>query len=221
MNEPASLEVAAAALAAQLGDVVDVRVHDHAGFGDPTRRVAAVYTDGGQLDLVLFPVGSRDHHHADEEVVIVDKDGAVSLPFAPPADELARRTLERALEYEHSAWWFLRDVAKYLRRRSWYEAVERLAVARDYMLRLVAIGAEARFPQYGLMSLVDFSPEAIPSRLADTYPSPGEPGAILAAAFVVADLIDTALRETNRVVGRPLGTALADDVRARLTAVVL
>ena len=139
MTDVGRLEVAATDLAAELGDVLDAHVHGYEGFGEPTRRVAAVYSNGGQLDLLLIPVASRSHHLAGEEVVVVDKDGHVSEPFIPPVAALAERTSKRAVEYTHSAWWFLGDVAKYLERRSWYEAVERVGVVRDYLLRLVAI----------------------------------------------------------------------------------
>jgi hypothetical protein len=215
------LEVAATDVAAELGDVVDARVHGYEGFGDPTRRVAAVYSNGGQLDLLLIPVASRSHHLAGEEVVLVDKDGDVSDPFTPPLEALAQRASEQAVEYTHSAWWFLGDVAKYLERRSWYEAVERLGVVRDYLLRLVAIGAGTRFPQYGLVSLVDFAPDAIPARLDVTYPSPRDPKSILSAAVTIAELIDDALVDARRATGKPLTSRLAEDVCARLARVAL
>ena len=221
LTEADRLEVAASDLAGELGDVVDVHVHGFEGFGDPTRRVAAVYSNGGQLDLLLIPVASRSHHLAGEEVVVVDKDGHVSAPFTPPAEALAQRTSAQAVEYTHSAWWFLGDVAKYLERRSWYEAVERLGVARDYLLRLVAIGARTRFPQYGLVSLVDFAPHAIPARLDVTYPSPRDPESILSAAVTIAELIDDALVDASRATGKPLASRLAEDVRARLARVAL
>ena len=151
----------------------------------------------------------------------MDKDGHVSAPFTPPAEALAQRTSAQAVEYMHSAWWFLGDVAKYLERRSWYEAVERLGVARDYLLRLVAIGARTRFPQYGLVSLVDFAPHAIPARLDVTYPSPRDPESILSAAVTIAELIDDALVDASRATGKPLASRLAEDVRARLARVAL
>ena len=221
MTDVGRLEVAATDLAAELGDVLDAHVHGYEGFGEPTRRVAAVYSNRGQLDLLLIPVASRSHHLAGEEVVVVDKDGHVSEPFTPPVDVLAERSSERAVEYTHSAWWFLGDVAKYLERRSWYEAVERVGVVRDYLLRLVAIGAGTRFPQYGLASLVDFAPNAIPARLDATYPSPRDPESILLAAVTIAELIDDALVDAGRVTGRPLTSRLAEDVRARLTRIAL
>ncbi len=215
------LEVAANDLAVELGDVVDAYVHGYEGFGDPTRRLAAVYTNGGQLDLLLIPVASRDHHLAGEEVVVMDKDGRVSAPFTPSADAVAVRTAERAVDYSHSAWWFLSDVAKYLERGSWFEAVERVGVVRDYWLRLVAIGAGTTSPQYGLVSLLDYTPQAVPARLVDAYPSPRDPQSILSAAVALAELLDDALVDASRATDRPLNSRLAEGVRSRLARLAL
>ena len=165
-----------------------------------------------------MPRAARTYHLAGEEVVLVDKDNAMSSSFTPPVDELAERTAARADEYLHFVWWMLSDVAKYLQRRSWYEAVERLGVVRDYTLRLVAIGARTRFPEYGLISLIDFAPDAIPPTLRDIYPSPSEPTATVYAALTLADLLEGATVDASTVVGRELSTGWAKTARERLLA---
>ena len=212
------LELHARRVVGALGDLVDLYVHHLDGFGTPTRRAAVEYVTGVQLDLVFMPRAARTYHLAGEEVVLVDKDNAMSSSFTPPVDELAERTAARADEYLHFAWWMLSDVAKYLQRRSWYEAVERLGVVRDYTLRLAAIGARTRFPQYGLISLIDFAPDGIPPALGDTYPSPSEPTAIVDAALTLADLLDEATAHASTVIGRELSTGWAATARSRLLA---
>ena len=142
----------------------------------------------------------------------------MSTPFTPWADEVAERTAERANEYAHFAWWMLSDVAKYLQRRSWYEAVERLGVVRDYTLRLVAIGADVAFPEYGLISLVDFVPRVIPDALADTYPGPRDPPNIARAALRLAELLDDATTSACSAIERSLSVGWQEPARRRLIA---
>lgn len=212
------LEHHATHIAEGLGELVGIFVHLLDGFGQPTRRVAAEYVSGVQLDLVFMPTSGRSYHYAGEEIVLVDKDNTVSTPFTPPADELAKRTAERANEYAHFGWWMLSDVAKYLQRRSWYEAVERLGVARDFTLRLIAVGAEIPFPQYGLTSLVDFAPQAIPNALAGTYASPSDPAAIAQAALLLAELLAAATNQASSAVGHQLSIGWQEPARTRVLA---
>ena len=75
------LEGHAAYLAERLGDVVGMYIHDVDGFGQPTRRLAAEYATGVQLDLVLMPTTARAYHCAGEEVVLVDKGNQDVAPF--------------------------------------------------------------------------------------------------------------------------------------------
>lgn len=212
-----ALEEVGRSVAAQLGDVVDVHVHPYEGFDEPSRHVFALYTDGAQLDLMLIPAATwRPGHLVGEEVVLIDKDDAVSQPLARTPEELAERAAGIAAESAHAGWWYLGDVVKYVRRGSNFEAVERLAVARDHMLRLAAVGAHAAFPQYGLISLLDFAPDRVPARLAETYPVPQEPSTIVRAALALADLIDDATAAAEAVTERTLARPLAVDVRRRM-----
>ena len=168
------------------GEPIDVLAHVMAGWPPETRRFAVEYRNGPQLDLVLLPA-TRRVGLPTGAVAVVDKDGRLAEAWSPPAE--APPSPEEAREWLLLGWWALSDVAKYVRRGSMFEAVERLTEARQQALKLHAAAAGVPFPSFGLVSLLDFPPYELPPGLAATYATPDSKQDVLAAALAIADLL--------------------------------
>lgn len=184
--DDAGAEALSVRLARSAGDVADLLVHVMDGFPTGVRRVAAEYDDGTQLDLLVMPCGLMSGLR-DREVAIVDKDGALvgtatSDWFGAPGPEVAR-------EWALLAWWAVSDLAKYLKRGSRFEAAERIAEVRHQALRLYAAARDVPYPSFGLTSLLDYEPFALPGGLAGTYPQPDDETSLMAASIAVAGLL--------------------------------
>ncbi len=102
-------------------------------------------------------------------------------------------TPQQVREWAFGAWCAVADLGKYLRRRSWWEALDRLAEARGQLWRLWAALLGVPNPQYGLTSILDFAPERVPAAMASAV-SDLDPGRLLAAARSLASQL-TALGE--------------------------
>jgi len=208
------LDDAALAVVRRCGEVVDALVHVLPGWPPETRRVAAELDSGVQLDLVLMPA-TRRVGLPTGAVAVVDKDGRLASPWRPPAEEPPSPVAAR--EWLLLGWWALGDVAKHVRRGSLYEAVERLTEARQHALRLHAVAERTPFPSFGLVSLLDSAPFRVPGGLGSTYALP-EPSSVLAAATVVAELLEASADRAGAELGVALETAWTGAVRARLDA---
>jgi len=170
-----------------LGDLVESFQHKIPGLTTAHERIFAQYADRCQVDLVVFresePVGSvRDL------VVLYDPQSRVV-----PVAEHNPVTPQQVREWAFGAWCAVADLGKYLRRRSWWEALDRLAEARGQLWRLWAALLGVPNPQYGLTSILDFAPERVPAAMASTV-SHLDPGRLLAAARSLASQL-TALGE--------------------------
>ena len=183
---PADLDAAGLDLVHAAGDPVDVLAHVMPGWPPETRRFAVEYRTGVQLDLVLMPATRRTGLPTGD-VSVVDKDGNLDQPWSPPVE--GPPSAAEAREWLLLGWWALSDVAKYARRGSLFEAVERLTEARQQALKLHAAAARVPFPSFGLVSLLDFPPYELPPNLAATYATPTSAHEVLAAASAVADLL--------------------------------
>jgi len=82
----------------------------------------------------------------------------------------------------------LADLAKYVRRGSVWEALDRLHEARTQLWRLHAAASGIADPQYGLTSVLDFAPEDIPAGIEETVAGLSLPS-LLAAARQAARLL--------------------------------
>jgi hypothetical protein len=212
------LEAAGTALVTAGGEVLDVLVHVMPDWAADTRRFAVEYRNGVQLDLVMMP-SERRRGLPDGNVAVVDKDGRLAAPWRPggadpPAPGVAR-------EWAMLGWWAISDVAKYLRRGSLHEAVERIAEARQHALRLYATGVAVPYAAFGLVSLLDFPPYELPAGLDRTYCTPDDPDAVVAAAEATAGLLQEASGAAATALGIPLDTAWSESARARLESAVL
>ncbi|MGQ0615750.1 MAG: hypothetical protein ACT4PW_01970 [Acidimicrobiia bacterium] len=210
------LDAAGLAVVAEVGHATDVLLQVMPGWPIDIRRLAVEFEEGVQLDLVIMP-SERRVGLPTGAVAVVDKDGRLESPWTPPVEDVP--TPDVAREWLMLGWWALSDVAKYLRRESVFEAVERLVEARQQALRLYAVGERTPFPSFGLVSLLDFPPYRLPERLGATYSLPRQRGEVLRAALATADLLEDAGRDAAQTLGSVLSTPWADAARLRLAAV--
>lgn len=204
---------AARRLTLDVGDPTDFVVHRMAGFPDDSCRIAAEYSDGVQLDLVLLPA---DYYPGlpDRAVAVLDKDGVVAT--SPVSNATRPPTPERCREWVVLGWWALSNVAKYLHRGSPFEAESALAEARQLALQLWAAGRGVPYSHFGLTSLLDFPPFELPDGLAATYAVPDDPDAVRSAAHAAADLLDSAVALAAATLDADLDSRLGPVVRRRL-----
>jgi hypothetical protein len=216
--EPAPPDVVerdAVALVQTAVPVVDVLAHRLPGSPPDVVRVAAECSNGVQLDLVAMPASQRPGH-AEGSIVLVDKDGTLAASLRPAVADPPTATTAR--EWVMLGWWGLSDVAKYVTRGSFFEAVERLSEVRALMLRVFAAGQGVPYPSYGLVSLFDFEPFEVPEGLARTYPRPDDPAEVLDAALATADLLDETVARVQHRLGYDLGTPWSRVARDRLSS---
>jgi hypothetical protein len=115
-------------------------------------------------------------------------------------------------------WWALSDAAKYLRRGSLYEAIERVSEARQHALRLFAVAKRIPYPSFGLVSLLDFEPYELPDSLEQTYGIPRHQPDVLDAANATADLLLRTSSAAAVTLDVDLRTPWAEIARGRLTS---
>jgi hypothetical protein len=155
-----------------LGDLVESYQHKIPGLTTDYQRIFAQYADRCQVDLVVFresePVGSvRD--------LVVVYDAADRLK---PVPEHHSVTPEQVREWAFGSWCAVADLGKYLRRRSFWEALDRLAEARGQFWPLCPAALGVPNPQYGLTSILDFVPGRVPAGMESTVSGrTGGPGA--------------------------------------------
>jgi hypothetical protein len=107
-------------------------------------------------------------------------DGVVTETPGPGAGQLR--------EWAFGGWCALADLAKYVRRGSVWEALDRLHEGRTQLWRLHAAASGIADPQYGLTSVLDFAPDDIPGGIEETVAGLSLPS-LLAAARQVARLL--------------------------------
>jgi len=183
----------------RLGPLVESYHHRLPELTTEHERIFAQYADRCQVDLVVFPATQNIGAIADE-VVLYDPDDRIDASF-----ERQPVTAEQAREWAFGGWCALADLGKYLRRGSWWEALQRLHDARAQLWRLWAAALDVPNPQYGLTSILDFAPRRLPAHMEATV-SDLDPGRLLAAGVEMAGQLTQA------------GTRLGPDLRAALPA---
>lgn len=204
---------AARAFAGEVGVPVDLVVHRMDGWPEDVCRVAAEYTGGLQLDLVLMPAKQRPGL-PDRSISIVDKDERLTVAITPQA----RRppSIEAAREWVVLGWWAIATADKYVRRSSLFEAVHAIDEARTHALRLWAAGHDVPYASFGLTSLLDVPPFELPPDLRATYAVPDDVDAVAAANRATADLLAAAAAVATTALGADVSSPLARVVRQRL-----
>jgi hypothetical protein len=211
---PAALEDLDELLVRGLGPVVDALRHRIAGWGDrPHERWFVQYADGTQLDLVATPVSSL-RGRVPDAVVLHDPDGHLARPYRPA---VLRATAADVREWTLLGWSALADAAKYLRRRSVWEALDRLNEARALALRLWAVDQGVDYPVFGLTSLLDEPGATLPDGL-DATVARADWDELHGAALACADLLDRAAGRARATLGAGGATPMAAYVRRRLAA---
>src|SRR5262249_18338255 len=149
--------------------------HQLPGVPPPHERVFAQYADGCQLDLVILPA-VLPSGPLPRTVMLYDHDGQSAAAITGAAagdggsagqasgagDEVAAEApgpgAVQLREWAFGGWCGLADLAKYVRRGSAWEALDRLHEARTQLWRLHAAASGIADPQYGLTSVLDFAP---------------------------------------------------------------
>jgi len=169
------------------GVVVDLLHHQWPGAGATEhRRTAAVYDSGVQLDLMVWPATAWSGMHPPDTIVL----HATRQVFTRAWDAArARPTVEQLREWTFLGWWSLLDAAKYLRRRSPWEARQRIEEARDAVWRLEAAAQQLPFPQYGVTALLDAEQPRLPDGVEGTATGL-EPELLWEALTRCAELLD-------------------------------
>jgi hypothetical protein len=181
----------------QMGDLVESYHHQLPGVATTHQRIFAQFRDGCQVDLVVFPA-SAPGGSVPGVVVLHDPGNLLVI-----SDERRTATPEQVREWAFRGWCALADLAKYLRRGSVWEALDRLHEARGQLWQLWAAARGAPDPQYGLTSFLDFRPGPVPAGIDETV-SDLDPGRLLSAARRLAALLGG------------IGDQLQDDQRAVL-----
>ena len=172
-----------------LGDLVESYHHQLPGVPPPHERVFAQYADGCQLDLVILPA-VLPSGPLPRTVLLYDRDGQSAAAVAAPT-EAPGLGPEQLREWAFGGWCALADLAKYVRRGSVWEALDRLHEARTQLWRLHAAASGIADPQYGLTSVLDFAPEDIPAGIGETVAGLSLPS-LAAAARQTARLLAAA-----------------------------
>lgn len=193
----------------ELPGLVESYHHKLAGITTTHERIFAQYANRCQVDLVMIPV-TETWGGVKDEVVLYDPDRRRTVRFEP-----SPVTPAQAREWAFNGWNCLADVGKYLRRGSAWEALERLHQARAEYWRLLATAAEVANPQFGITSLLDFAPDAVPADLARTV-SQLDHGGLLRAARRLADELTEVGELLPAELRAALPAAMADYIRADL-----
>ncbi len=120
-------------------------------YGNLQYHVIAIYEHNLQLSLVVAPSASKKGLRSDS-VALYDRDNRLTKPWNPPVQNT---TSEKAREWAFLAWLNLADAAKYLKRDSLWEALERLHRARNGAWQLSALASGLDFALYGVTQIID------------------------------------------------------------------
>jgi len=199
-------------LLTSLGDVIDSLRHRIPGMRDLAhQRILVQYVKGVQLDLVAvsvpLPKGTQP-----ENVVLYDPDGLRVERRDASVLQLDAATVS---EWAFLGWTAMGDLAKYLRRGSLWEALERLHEARSEVWRLWAVSQGLRYPVYGLTTVLDHPEVGLPPGIGKTVAGLDRAD-LLRAALVCADLLEGVAASTALAVGGGIPIALGRFVRQQL-----
>jgi hypothetical protein len=170
-----------------LGDLVESYHHQLPGVPPPHERVFAQYADGCQLDLVILPA-VLPGGPLPRTVMLYDRNGKSAEAVAGVAAKAPGPEAGQLREWAFGGWCALADLAKYVRRGSVWEALDRLHEARTQLWRLHAAASGIADPQFGLTSVLDFGPDDIPAGIGETVARLSLPS-LLAAARQTARLL--------------------------------
>ena len=196
-----------------LGDVVDLLEHRIAEWGEVShRRFFVQYRNGVQVDLVASPVSRRPGMPLGS-VALYDPDERLATTFT---STLERATPDSVVEWAFLAWIALANLDKYLRRGSLWEALDQVHEARTHLWRLWAVVCDARYPGFGLTSVLDMVAPATPPGLDRTVPNL-DADDLRRAGLALASMLEEVSARAADGVGVDAPNAMAAFVRNRLT----
>ncbi len=188
------------------------------GFGDlvesydyllplrfPLRRFFAQYADRTQVDLT---VGFSPVVNMPRSVVLYDPEGAVHIV----GDEALDPKADEVRAWACQAWEALANVGKYVRRSSYWEALDQLHEARGNLFRLWALAERVPQARYGVTALID-SGARMPPGIDNSLPGTNVTEVLAAAHYLAA-----ALSDVQRVLSHHERNELPDDLAVFVTA---
>jgi hypothetical protein len=172
-------ETAVVAMLPSLGSLIDVLRHRVGAADRLVRRIFAQFADGTQLDLaILDETGVRRGGAAPDFISLYRAAGQPDADLSdvpgrpgPSGDEPPPAyavTGEQVREWAFLGWCALIDADKYLRRRSLWEAHNRLHEARHHIWALHAAAVGALYPWHGLSQVLDHDPRNLPPGIEST-----------------------------------------------------
>jgi predicted nucleotidyltransferase len=182
------------AMLSRLGNLVDWSQQRNAVDGRAADRIIwALYSDGVQLELVIASAPGELEGRRDW-VVLYDPDKRVS-----GTKPEAFASLDDVRRWSYEGWSLLLLCAKYLRRRSLWEALETLHAARTRVWRVWAAARRVPDPQFGLTAVLDSSDPSAPAGLEATHATL-DLAALARAALACADLLNALWPEATATV---------------------
>lgn len=201
-----------ARLLTSLGEVVDSLRHRISGMGDrPHQRIFVQYVNGVQLDLVAVPAHLPKGTQP-ENIVLYDPD---RLRVERWDASVLQAAAAMVREWAFLGWTALGDLAKYLRRGSLWEALERLHEARAQVWRLWAVSQGLQYPIHGVTTVLDHPEIGLPPGIEATVAGLDRAG-LLRAAVVCADLLEGVAASAALTVGSDIPIAMGRFVRQQL-----
>ena len=155
-----SAEADGLGLVRSLGTPTDVLVHAIEGWAPDVRRFAVEFDDGVQLDLVGDAGGTPPGLAAG-----IDCHRRQGRSPGSAVDTAGDRPTvgRRGSRMGDARRWAVSDAVKYVHRRAWHEAIERIGEARSAALKLFAAAGSVPYPSFGLTSLLDHEPFELPA----------------------------------------------------------
>jgi hypothetical protein len=185
------------AMLGRLGNLVDSSHKRVTADGKDSHQLTwALYADGVQLELVVAGIPKELLARRDW-VVLYDPDARVG---GTRPDSFA--SLDDVRQWSYEGWSLLLLCAKYLKRRSLWEALETLHAARTRVWRVWAAARRVPDPQYGLTAVLDSDDASTPPGIEATH-APLGAAALAPAALACADLLNALWSQATAAVGSP------------------
>jgi hypothetical protein len=150
-------------------------------LGSPLRRFFAQYRDRTQVDLT---VGFALVVNLPRVVVLYDPEGAVHIA----GDEVLEAKPDEVRVWACQGWEALANIGKYVRRSSYWEAVDQLHEARANLFRLWALAERVPQARYGVTALVDAG-AGMPPAIEKSIPGTSLGDVLTAARYLAETLI--------------------------------
>ncbi|MGH9106080.1 MAG: hypothetical protein ACRDZX_09620 [Acidimicrobiales bacterium] len=171
----------------------------------PLRRFFGQYRDRTQVDLTI---GFAPAVNMPRVVVLYDPEGAVHVV----GDEALDPKAEEVRAWACQAWEALANVGKYVRRSSYWEALDQLHEARTNLFRLWALAEQVPQARYGVTALID-SGARMPPGIDQSVP-----GTSLGETLTVARYLAEMLTNVQQRLSSHEGYELPDDLAAFVAA---